>query len=59
MSRLTPSQRTALAKNLLIRSATGKGLTKEQRAELRRHSQNLEAVNLLEQRLSERRKKLH
>lgn len=55
-SRLTPEQRTALAHKLLIRSATGKGLSKEQKQEARRHAGNLEAANKLEQRMQNRKK---
>jgi hypothetical protein len=42
MPRLTPNERTALAKILLDRAETGHRLTEEQRNELRRHAGNLE-----------------
>lgn len=47
-SRLTLQQRTELAKNLKIRAVTGKGLTKEKRAQLRESAANLEALNQYE-----------
>lgn len=58
MPRLTPNERTALAKILLDRAETGHRLTEEQRNELRRHAGNLEAANKLEARVKAR-KKLH
>ncbi len=54
--RLTPEQRTELARNHWIRAVTGKGLTKEQRAELCRSADNLEAANKLQQRMEARKK---
>ena len=54
--RLTPNQRTALARKLMNRATFREGLTQEQRAELCRHALNLEAANKLEARLTARMK---
>lgn len=51
MARLTSQQRLILSQKLLRRAAVDQELTEEQQAELRRHAENLCAVDGLEARM--------